>query len=62
VSDISEFCRRMQAALDKRTRADTVDAKAEAEREMADLIRSNFKQQPEPFDHKRAAAGGDREE
>jgi hypothetical protein len=59
VSDISEFCRRMQAALDKRTRADTVDAKAEAEREMADLIRSNFNHPQPRVDRKVAAAGDD---
>ena len=44
VKDISEFCRRMQEALNKRQRAATDEEKAEAEREMAETIRANFKQ------------------
>lgn len=62
VSDISEFCRRMQAALDKRTRAKNPEAKAEAEQEMAALIRANCKHEPAPFDRKAAQANDVRED
>lgn len=54
---ISEFCLRMQASLDKRTRAQTEQERIEAIQEMTELIRQTFKGDPLPTDFRKAQAG-----
>ena len=58
MNSISEFCRRMQESLNKRTRAKTEAERIEAIQEMTELIRQNFKGEL-PKDWKLDQAGRD---
>ena len=43
MNSISEFCRRMQESLNKRIHAKSEMERIEAQQEMTELIRQNFK-------------------
>jgi len=57
VKSISAFVKRMQESLDRITRAKTDDERQAAEREMAQTIRENHRQQQPVSDWKSRAAG-----